>query len=399
MLFQATWYFPCLITAVAIYWLVGNRSNLRIVCLTAASLLTFAYLLHGNLQNQVALFFLVVMLALICASYAIGARLMRRQAQPLLLLGVSLPFSIFLLTGFGPAASAIMNSSTWLVPVSLGFFALRQSHFVFECYRGGIKQVSPAALLAYILFFPSLVAGPLERFPNFIKQATNARLSWDHFTVAGERLITGALKKFIIADGILAAALPPNDLTQSGFSDVTWWTILFACTIKLLYVYFDFSGYTDMARGTARLFGIELIPNFNFPLFRSNLAQFWRGWHMSLSSFLRDYVYFPLIAKYRNTVVPLLATMIASGAWHGINPGWLLWGVHHGFGLIVLARFQRLAPTIPWLSELRTGHGWRIIATLITWFYIVIGFALTWHPDDLGLSLAIYARLWTLGLF
>ncbi len=91
--------------------------------------------------------------------------------------------------------------------------------------------------------------------------------------------------------------------------------------------------------------------------------------------------------------------MIASGAWHGINPGWLLWGVHHGIGLVCLARFQRMALTIPWLSELRKTGVWRIAATLLTWFYIVVGFALTWHPDDLGLSLTIYARLWTLGLF
>ena len=381
-----------------ICWTVPDRARMRIACFAGASFLAFAYLLHKHLQNPVALFFLVFMLALIFLSFAIGKRLMHRQSQPLLVLGVSLPFSIFLLTGFSPAASALMNSSTWLVPVSLGFFALRQAHFVVECYRGTIKHANPITFLAYVLFFPTLVAGPLERFPSFANQVTNARLSWDHFAVAGERLISGALKKFVIADGLLNAALPPDDLTQSGFADVTWWTILFACAMKFLFVYFDFSGYTDMARGTARLFGIELIPNFNFPLFRSNLAQFWRAWHMSLSSFLRDYVYFPAIAKYRNTVVPLLATMIASGAWHGINPGWLLWGVHHGIGLVCLARFQRMAPTIPWLSELRKGGLWRIVATLATWFYIVVGFALTWHPADLGLSLTIYARLWTLGM-
>ena len=82
--------------------------------------------------------------------------------------------------------------------------------------------------------------------------------------------------------------------------------------MKFLYVYFDFAGYTDIARGTARLFGIELIANFNFPLLRSNLAEFWRSWHISLSNFLRDYVYFPILAKYRNTILPLLVTMIAA---------------------------------------------------------------------------------------
>lgn len=152
--------------------------------------------------------------------------------------------------------------------------------------------------------------------------------------------------------------------------------------MKFLYVYFDFAGYTDMARGTACLLGIELIANFNFPLLSSNLAEFWRNWHIRLSRFLRDYVYFPMLAKYRDTILSLLVTMIASAAWHGINPGWLLWGVHHGIGLVCLARFQRNAPSYPWLTQLRTTHLWRAIATVTTWFYVVLGFAFTWHADN-----------------
>ncbi len=398
MLFHSPLYFICLAIAVCLYWAIGDRLRVRCFAIALGSLAVLAYLLHKHLQNEVAFLLTTLMATLVLSSYALGVRLMRKQSQGLLLLGLALPLSIFLLTNFGGAFGPSFKITTWLVPVSMGFFALRQSHFVYECYRGGIKHANFMSYVAYILFFPSVVAGPLERFPKFIHQVAQAKLGWDHFGIAAERLIGGALKKFVIADGIFAAALPPVNLTQTGFADVTWWTIVFACTAKLLYVYFDFSGYTDMARGTARLFGIELIRNFNFPLLRSNLAEFWRGWHISLSSFLRDYIYFPLVAKYRNTVLPLLATMIASAAWHGINPGWLLWGVHHGIGLVFLARFQRNAVKFPWLMQLRTTGAWRAIATVTTWFYVILGFALTWHVDNTTLSLGIYLKFLTFGL-
>ena len=398
MLFPSSLYFVRLAIAVLVYWSIGNRLRTRFYAIAIGSLGVFAYLLHKHLQNQIALVFVMVMATLVISTWTIGRHLISKRSQWLMVVGLSIPFFVFLVPLFGNTMAPADKSFSWLVPVSLGFFALRQSHFVFECYRGGIKQADFVSYVAYVLFFPSLIAGPLERFPKFINQVNQARLGWDHFGIAAERLIGGALKKFVIADGLITAALPSAGLTQSGFSDVTWWTLVFACTAKLLYVYFDFSGYTDMARGTARLFGIELIPNFNFPLLRSNLAEFWRGWHISLSSFLRDYIYFPLVAKYRNTVVPLLATMIASAAWHGINPGWLLWGVHHGVGLVFLARFQRNAVKYPWLAEFRTTGLWRAIATIVTWFYVIMGFALTWHVDNLTLSLKIYFKFLTFGL-
>ena len=398
MLFPSVLYFVRLSIAILLFWLFGKRLLARLLMLTIASALVVAYLLHKHLQNETAICFAIVLAALVIASYRFGVRLIHKRSQALLLPAIALPFSVFIAAYLTSSFGVLGKPTPWIVPISLGFFALRQSHFVYECYRGGIKQADFLSYIAYVTFFPTLIAGPLERFPKFVDQVRQARFGWDHFGVAAERLIGGALKKFVIADGFIAAALPPTSLTDNSFVDVTWWTLVFACTAKLLYVYLDFSGYTDMARGTARLFGIELIRNFNFPLLRSNLAEFWRSWHMSLSSFLRDYIYFPFVAKYRNTVVPLFATMVASGAWHGINPGWLLWGVHHGVGLVCLARFQRNVHKFPWLANFRNTGKWRVAATLLTWFWVVAGFALTWHVDNITLSLQIYFRFLTFGL-
>ena len=396
MLFPSSLYFLRLAIAVVIYWTIGGLARVRLYFIALGGLAVIVYLLHENLQNEAALALLSTMVASIVSTYLLSTRLIHQRSQNLMLLGISVPFVVFLVPTLGYVAPG--KSLSWIVPISLGFFSLRQSHFVYECYRRGIKQADFLSYGAYILFFPTLIAGPLERYPKFIDQVSKAKLSWDNFGVAAERLIVGALKKFVIADGLISAALPPMEVSQIGFADVTWWSLVAACTAKFLYVYFDFAGYTDMARGTARLFGIELIANFNFPLLRSNLAEFWRNWHISLSTFLRDYIYFPLVAKYRNTALPLFATMIASAAWHGVNPGWLLWGVHHGVGLVVLARFQRNAVKIHWLAQFRTTHMWRVIATLATWYFVILGFALTWRADSLSMSLKIYLRFLSFGL-
>lgn len=220
---------------------------------------------------------------------------------------------------------------------------------------------------------------------------------WAHLTYGAERIVVGCFKKFVVADLLIAALLPPPALTAAAFENASWGAALFACLAKFLYVYFDFSGYTDMALGTARLFGIELMENFNFPWLRSNLAEFWRAWHISLSSFAPDYVYFPLLVSSRNTLLALVATMLAIAAWHGTSPGWLLWGLHHGVGLALLARFQRAAPRFAALQRLRTTAGRRLVATLSTLAFVSVGYALTWHPDDAALSLRIYGKLLGLG--
>src|SRR4030095_1800913 len=189
--------------------------------------------------------------------------------------------------------------------ISMGFFMLRQAHFVYECYRGGIRA-KPCLIefLTYVVFFPSIIAGPLERFPNFAGQVRNA-FSWAHVSGGVERIIIGCFKKVIVADVLIGTLLPPAGMAEAGFAGASWGATLFACAVKFLQVYFDFSGYTDIALGTARLFGFRLMENFNYPLLRPNLAEFWRACNMSLSTFARDYVYFPLLAKYRNTVFAL----------------------------------------------------------------------------------------------
>ena len=161
----------------------------------------------------------------------------------------------------------------------------------------------------------------------------------------------------------------------------------------------DFSGYIDMAIGIGLLYGIKLMENFNRPLLQSNLADFWRRWHISLSGWARDYVYYPMMLKTRSVNLPLLLTMMTIGVWHGPQASWALWGIHHGIGLIVYNKIKRLIRKhgFKW----PTKYSWAIkaLGILTVWFYLSLGHSL--HLASSGsiiTPLKIYLKILTFGL-
>ena len=166
MLLPGLWYFPLLIAMVAAYWGLPHRPEARLAYLLAISLAVLAYLLWKYLDNRIGAALLVAMAAGSLASYAIGWRLAQRRSKAWLTSGLLLPFAIFLLLRAGSPPDP--PGVPLLIPVSIGFFVLRQAHFVYECYRGGIKPAGALAFLAYVFFFPSIIAGPLERFPRLM---------------------------------------------------------------------------------------------------------------------------------------------------------------------------------------------------------------------------------------
>ena len=398
MLVAGVWYFPLLLAALGVYWNLPSGPRVRLSFLLATSCAVLTYLLWRQLSNGLVLSMLAVFAFISVVTYLIARHLQRQRSRGWLWVAVTQPFLAYVPLQCGTFGWCERSGALpWLVPVSVGFFALRQVHFAYECYRGSIKQHSFLEFAAYVAFFPTLIAGPIERYRAFSAQI-GTKFGWDHMSLGAERLVIGAFKKFVVADLLLRSLLPPDELTRSGFEGVSWRVAMVASAAKFLFVYFEFSGYSDMAIGTARLFGIRILENFNYPLLRSNLAEFWCAWHMSLASLARDYVYFPILVSTRNTVLALLATMLVIAAWHGISAGWLLWGLHHGIGLAVLAGLQRRMGAWEWLAPLRSTLFWRIGSTMATLQFVVIGYALTWHPEDVMLSLKIYAKLWTLGV-
>lgn len=233
---------------------------------------------------------------------------------------------------------------TWLqvvLPVGISFYTFQAMAYVIDVYRNRLKpEKSYLQFLLFISFFPQLVAGPIERAPHLMGQLRNLSPIKSELVIPALNLILwGFWKKLFLADrlGVYTDLVFENP-TEANGPQILLGTLFFGFQI-----YCDFSGYSDIARGTARFFGIDLMINFDAPYLAKSLQEFWRKWHISLSGWFRDYVFIPLGGSHTKSykiALNLLIVFGLSGLWHGANWTFILWGLWHGFGLI----FERFAP-------------------------------------------------------
>jgi alginate O-acetyltransferase complex protein AlgI len=223
-----------------------------------------------------------------------------------------------------------------ILPVGISFYTFQSISYTVDVYK---KKVLPAKhffdLALYNSFFPQLVAGPIERGANLLPQVLADRKITKEKSIEGLFLIFyGLFKKMVIADGV--AGIVNHIYNSHAF--VSWLDVVVATVMFAIQIYCDFSGYTDIARGSAKLLGFELMLNFNFPYFSKNPKEFWSRWHISLSSWLRDYLYIPLGGNRKGKLATqknLLITMLLGGLWHGASWNFILWGFYHGMILII----------------------------------------------------------------
>ena len=251
-------------------------------------------------------------------------------------------------------------------PVGLSFIILQGIAYAVDAARHAESRGSLADVALYMGFFPKLSAGPVCRFDAFRQQADGAEIAVDHLEAGLTRLAFGMAKKLLIADGLYPVAMA----AFGGKAHPAALALSLLCCP--LYVYFDFSGCTDMALGTARLFGMALPENFNRPFKAASIRDFWRRWHMSLSGFLRDYVYIPLGGSRRGkarTLRNVMVVFLLMGLWHGLTWGYLLFGLFHGL-LMVLEHSGLLRPDT-----------WRRpAARLYTLLAVAVGFVIFMAP-------------------
>lgn len=252
------------------------------------------------------------------------------------------------------------------LPLGISFFTFHALSYLFDIYRG--QAPAPKSLVdtaLYISFFPQLIAGPIIRYRDVAGQLIKRVITLDKFSYGIERFVLGLGKKVLIANVVGAVAdqifaLPPNQLTWS----VAWLGII----CYTLQIYFDFSGYSDMAIGLARLFGFEFLENFNFPYISSSITEFWRRWHISLSNWFRDYLYIPLggnrLGNVR-TYANLLVVFFLCGLWHGASWSFVVWGLWHGLFLVVERLLKNLGVTITGAL----GHGYALLIIIIGWVF------------------------------
>ncbi len=239
------------------------------------------------------------------------------------------------------------NSIEYVLPVGISFYTFQTLSYTIDVYRKRINATDDVfSFFAFVSFFPQLVAGPIERATNLLPQFQKRRFFTYSKAIDGLRLILGGLfKKMVIADN---CALIVNNLFEN-YNDFSGSTLLCGAIFFGFQIYGDFSGYSDIAIGIARLLGIDLMKNFKFPYLSKNLIEFWRRWHISLSSWFRDYVYIPLggnrVSKYR-LIINVLVVFLLSGLWHGANLTFVFWGLFHGIALIVTIFFKEYLRSI-----------------------------------------------------
>ena len=260
-----------------------------------------------------------------------------------------------------------------ILPVGISFYTFQALSYSIDVYRGQIKACRDlCAFFAYISFFPQLVAGPIERATHLLPQFYAPRqFKYDEAVDGCRILLWGFFKKMVVADNCAEAV----NLIWSNYSEQSAFTLLIGGVLFTFQIYGDFSGYSDIAIGTARLFGIRLMRNFHYPYFAKDIAEFWRKWHISLTSWFRDYIYFPLggsrcsrLKAIRNTLIIFLL----SGLWHGANWTFIVWGAYHAMLFIPLLYLRKDRKSVPTTTNDRLLPSFHELGQMILTFSLVV---------------------------
>ena len=281
----------------------------------------------------------------------------------------------FFLSSINPSTYLNIPLTEITLPIGISFYTFTQIAFLVDSYRGQVRDYDPIHYGIFVTYFPHLIAGPILHHQQMMPQFSSPRtfkITAENFALGLTIFTIGLAKKILIADSFSAYASPVFSSAGSGIhqSAVTAWTGAFAYTMQL---YFDFSGYCDMAIGVSLLFNINLPENFNSPYKASNIIDFWRSWHMTLSSFLKNYLYIPLGGSRHGdlrTFSNLLLTMLLGGLWHGANWTFVVWGGLHGIYLLINHAWRTL-----WASNeksIDSSFLIRMTSTALTFFSVMI---------------------------
>lgn len=295
------------------------------------------------------------------------------------------------LTGWNYSLSAL----AFILPIGLSFHTFQSLSYVVEVYRGNQKAEHHFGIYAlYVMFYPQLVAGPIERPQNILHQFYEKHsLKYEDVSAGIKLMIWGLFKKVVIADNIASLV----DIVYDSPENVSWYWLLLASYLFAIQIYCDFSGYSDMAIGAARVMGFRLMENFNTPYMANSIREFWNRWHISLSTWFRDYVYIPLggnrVSKWkvnRN----LFFVFAVSGFWHGADWTYVIWGALHGLYLVIENVLRKFKWFVDYLLSKRFIV--RAVRTTLLFQLVVVGW-IFFRADTLLDAQIILSRIFSLG--
>ena len=390
MLFTtATFAFLYLPIVLLGYFALGRRSAM----LAAAWLFAASVFFYGYWMPE----FTLLLLGSVAVNFTVGGRIGRallagdaalrpRAASHWLAAGVV--FNLGLLAYFKYANFFVDNlnlalGTDWspgriVLPIGISFYTFTQIAFLVDTWQGKVNEYRPVHYGLFVTYFPHLVAGPVLHHAQMMPQFANPavyRFDSGRFLAGMVIFCIGLLKKVVLADGIAPyadAVFSPVDSAAARPSFDEAWLGALAYTFQL---YFDFSGYSDMAIGLSWMFNIRLPFNFNSPYRATSISDFWRRWHISLSNFLRDYLYVPLGGNKKGTLrryVNLATTMVLGGLWHGASWSFVLWGALHGAYLMVNHGFRAVCDRFGWSAALSSSRLFTLFAWALTFLAAVV---------------------------
>jgi len=364
------------------FYFIGKRYNHRlgIYWLVGASLFFYGW------WNPV---YLCLLLTSILLNYAVGVLLGAKPSKPILFLGISgnlgligyFKYANFFIDNINVVFQSDIILRQIVLPLGISFFIFQQISFLIDTYRGETKRLNLLHYSLFVSFFPKLIAGPIvqckEMLPQFVRNTLHKNIS-EYFAIGLTFFFIGLFKKAIIADGIAIHATPVFNAAEQGIA-LTFFEAWGGALAYSLQLYFDFSGYSEMAFGIASMFGIVLPINFDSPYKAVNIADFWRRWHMTLSRFLKNYLYIPLGGNKKGTTrhyLNLMITMLIGGLWHGAGWSFVLWGGLHGVYLCISHMWGRMKKKIFKTKNQPSNRYSRTAGRLLTFFAVAIAWVL-----------------------
>lgn len=359
------------------FYTLASRGTFR----HALFALVFASLFFYAWWNPI---YLPLLLASIGVNYVLALGLHASRSKLLLILGIALNLGLigyfkyagFFVQGLNDLTGTSHTLHNIILPLGISFFTFQQITFLVDTWSGNAKRYSLLDYCQFVTFFPQLIAGPIvhhhEMMPQF-QQTTILANVRENLSVGLSIFIIGLFKKVVLADSVAVYATPVFDVAQADLT-LTFYEAWIGSLAYTLQLYFDFSGYSDMAIGLARMFGIRLPLNFNSPYKAGSIIDFWRRWHMTLSRFLRDYLYIPLGGSRHGSArrsINVFLTMLLGGLWHGAGWTFVIWGALHGVYLLInhlWRQWRGVASSAKthWFRSL-PGHVLTLLAVVFAW--------------------------------
>ena len=381
MIFLDTWFWLFAAIALPGYWLCPAR--LKLYWLLLASVV-----FHFHFAGPAGM---APILLLAVVTYATGIAISGGRAKRLfvasciVVVGALLfyKYSEFGLDSIGWVFGSLggdASGAVWtdwrapIAPLAISFFTFEFVHYLYDVRVYGRAPIrNPIHFGVFAIFFPSLAAGPIKRFHDFVPQLDQLSNPDRETVLAGaRRVIRGLFKKVCIADLLVEFIVVFEDVPE-----YTPQVVVLLAILQGFRIYYDFCGYSDMAIGLAQMLNVTIPENFDRPYFSTSLQEFWRRWHMSLSSWIRDYIYVPLGGNRRHRALNLLAAMFLCGLWHGAAWNFALWGLYHGLGMALEALVRKARPG--WFGD---AFVWRAARWLTCYAFVSYGWLLFFYPAE-----------------